>query len=106
MINSYYFQAKDRVLKSPPKKVLTAREQILLHIRSQPKLKSVSDGQHVGKIFVKYLNNLSSFLTEYIYCLTFQTCTTRTVENQRNVIVYDQKHCYEREEIISLVIML
>ncbi|CAC5403972.1 SPIR [Mytilus coruscus] len=50
--------AKDRVLKSPPKRELSVREQLLLHIRSQPpKLKSVSEGQHVVETSRTKLDN-------------------------------------------------
>ncbi|XP_052061609.1 protein spire homolog 1-like isoform X3 [Mytilus californianus] len=51
-------QAKDRVLKSPPKRELSVREQLLLHIRSQPpKLKSISEGQHVVETSRTKLDN-------------------------------------------------
>ncbi|XP_076110773.1 uncharacterized protein LOC143079374 isoform X3 [Mytilus galloprovincialis] len=51
-------QAKDRVLKSPPKRELSVREQLLLHIRSQPpKLKSVSEGQHMVETSRTKLDN-------------------------------------------------
>ncbi|XP_052061608.1 protein spire homolog 1-like isoform X2 [Mytilus californianus] len=50
--------AKDRVLKSPPKRELSVREQLLLHIRSQPpKLKSISEGQHVVETSRTKLDN-------------------------------------------------
>ncbi|XP_076110772.1 uncharacterized protein LOC143079374 isoform X2 [Mytilus galloprovincialis] len=50
--------AKDRVLKSPPKRELSVREQLLLHIRSQPpKLKSVSEGQHMVETSRTKLDN-------------------------------------------------
>ena len=43
-------QVKQRVLKSPPKKVLEPREKLMLEIRSQPiTLKPVKDGKRVGK---------------------------------------------------------